>query len=73
MIQSVWRQARSWGTRVGIQLSSQETSLVNARRASTQLSRRRVERDEVDIFLDDLEDRPAPEPTGSPVLRPTRR
>src|SRR4051812_18261638 len=47
VIQSVWRQAWAWGTAVGSRLADQETALTNARRASTQLLRRRVERDEV--------------------------
>ena len=60
MIQSAWRQARSWGTRLGSHLANQETALTNARRASTHLLRRRVERDEVELYLDDLEARPGP-------------
>jgi len=35
-------------------LAGQEQALVNARRASTEVSRRRVERDEVTIYLDGL-------------------
>ena len=35
-------------------LAGQEHSLHNARRASTEVSRRRVERDEVAIYLDSL-------------------
>ena len=58
MIQSAWRQAWSWGTRLGSHLANQETALTNARRASTDLPRRRVERDEVELYLDDLESRP---------------
>ena len=74
MILSVWSQARTWATRVGDQLASQEVAISNARRASTQLLRRRVERDEVEIFLDDLDERdqaPAgssPEPRTPSVL-----
>ena len=37
-------------------LAGQEQALVNARRASTEVSRRRVEREEVSIFLDELSD-----------------
>ena len=36
-------------------LAGQERSLANARRASTEVSRRRVERDEVSIYLDELQ------------------
>lgn len=35
-------------------LAGQERSLANARRASTEVSRRRIERDEVSIYLDEL-------------------
>ena len=35
-------------------LTSQQHALDNARRASTEVSRRRVERDEVSIYLDAL-------------------
>jgi hypothetical protein len=58
VIQSAWRQAWSWGTRLGSHLANQETALTNARRASTHLLRRRVERDEVELYFDDLESRP---------------
>jgi len=58
VIQSAWRQAWSWGTRLGSHLANQETALTNARRASTHLLRRRVERDEVELYLGDLEARP---------------
>ena len=62
MIQSAWRQAWSWGTRLGSHLANQETALTNARRASTHLLRRRVERDEVELYLDDLGSEPAQSP-----------
>ena len=55
MIQAVWGQVRSWGARVGEVVSSQEVALTNARRASTQASRRRVEREAVEIYLDEME------------------
>jgi hypothetical protein len=58
VIQSAWRQAWSWGTRLSAHLANQETALTNARRASTHLLRRRVERDEVELYLDDLQSRP---------------
>ncbi|MBA2952362.1 hypothetical protein GON03_20280 [Nocardioides sp. MAH-18] len=45
---------------------SQERAVVNAREASTALSRRRVEREEVDLFL--RAHAPAPAPLG--VRRP---
>ena len=35
-------------------LARQDRALANARRASTEVSRRRVERDEVEIYLDTL-------------------
>ena len=62
MIQSAWRQAVTWGTRLGARLADQETALTNARRASTQLLRKRVERDEVELYLDDLGQAPVLEP-----------
>lgn len=40
---------------LGQALSDQERALDNARRATTALSRKRVERDEVDLYLEDLE------------------
>ena len=67
MIQSVWRQAWAWGTAVGSRLADQETALTNARRASTQLLRRRVERDEVELYLDDL-DHGSSASSGSPSV-----
>ena len=70
MIQSAMRQAWSWGTRLGSQLANQETALTNARRASTQLLRRRVERDEVELYLDDLKG--SPDGAGDPAV-PERR
>jgi hypothetical protein len=68
MIQSAWRQARTWGTRLGSHLASQETALTNARRASTHLLRRRVERDEVELYLEDLGKEPE-----APAALPERR
>ena len=68
MIQSVWRQAWAWGTAVGSRLADQETALTNARRASTQLLRKRVERDEVELYLDDLGNAPAQASAQSPAV-----
>jgi hypothetical protein len=49
----------SAGRRVAVGLASwlagQEQALDNARRASTEVSRRRVERDEVAIYLDAMQ------------------
>jgi hypothetical protein len=49
----------SGGRRVVVGLASwlagQDQALSNARRATTEVSRRRVERDEVDIYLDALD------------------
>ena len=49
----------SAGRRLAVGLASwlagQEQALDNARRASTDVSRRRVERDEVSIYLDTLQ------------------
>ncbi len=72
MIQTVWRQAWTWGTALGNRLADQETALTNARRASTQLLRRRVERDEVELYLDE---QPAVVPeqrAAGEVARPRR-
>jgi len=53
------RDIVSGGRRVTVQLASwlagQDRALSNARRASTEVSRRRVERDEVTIYLDELD------------------
>jgi hypothetical protein len=45
---------RQVAVRLAGRLAGQERSLANARRASTEVSRRRVERDEVTIYLDGL-------------------
>jgi hypothetical protein len=62
------RDIVSIGRRVAVQLTgwlaSQERAVTNARRASTEVSRRRVERDEVTIYLDALEN--PPEPASTP-------
>jgi hypothetical protein len=44
------------GIEIMARLSSQETAVHNARAATTALSRARVERDSVDLFLDGLDD-----------------
>ena len=55
----------SVGRRVVVQLAEvlagQQQALHNARRASTEVSRGRVERDEVAIFLDALDEQAAAE------------
>jgi hypothetical protein len=53
--------------RLLLRLGDQSRALDNARLASTQLARRRVEREEVEIFLDRLATRssgPSPGPTA---------
>ncbi len=56
------------GRRVAVGLASwvagQDHALANARRASTEVSRRRVERDEVLIYLDELHHKQGVEPSG---------
>jgi hypothetical protein len=53
------RDIVSDGRRVVVRLAGwlarQDQALDNARRASTEVSRRRVERDEVEIYLDTLQ------------------
>ncbi len=46
-------------------LGDQERALDNARRASTEVSRRRVERDEVTIYLDGLHAGPSAPAAGA--------
>ena len=57
----ILRDIRSGGRRVAVGLAGwiagQDRALTNARRASTEVSRRRVERDEVTIYVDALRDR----------------
>lgn len=48
------------GLELATRLSSQDTAVVNARTATTELSRARVERDSVELYLADL-DEPAEE------------
>lgn len=48
-----WQQVSGWGR------ASNERAIGNARTAATALSRRRVERDEVDLFLRTRQRRPA--------------
>ena len=64
----------SVGRRIVVQLAGlvagQEQALRNARRASTEVSRRKVERDEVTIYLDGLD---SPDPTEASTEEwPTR-
>jgi hypothetical protein len=57
----ILRDIRSGGRRVAVGLAGwiagQDRALANARRASTEVSQRRVERDEVTIYVDALHDR----------------
>ena len=55
-----WQQARGWGH------ASNEHAIGNARSAATRLSRRRVEREEVELFLSDRATRPVPLPGVTP-------
>jgi hypothetical protein len=56
---SLWKQVSQWGR------TSNQTAVANARAATVELSRRRVERQEVELFLAEhrppvaLEPRPA--------------
>jgi hypothetical protein len=59
----------SVGRRVAVQLAGvmagQEKALHNARRASTEVSRRRVERDEVAIYLGSLDESAGTDPANN--------
>ena len=55
-----WQQASGWGR------SSNERAIGNARSATTLLSHRRVEREEVELFLLDRAARQAPLPGVAP-------
>jgi hypothetical protein len=46
------------GIELAARLSSQERAMANARSATTALSRARVERDAVELFLDGLQESP---------------
>jgi hypothetical protein len=51
-----WDQLVQAGVDLGVRLSSQERAVRNARLATTELSRARVERDAVELYLADLEE-----------------
>ncbi len=52
-----WDQLVQAGAELGARLSSQERAVRNARLATTELSRARVERDAVELYLADHEER----------------
>ena len=52
----LWDQVVRAGTDLAVRLSSQERAVRNARVATTELSRARVERDAVELFLADHEE-----------------
>ncbi len=59
---ALWDELVRAGRDLGTRLSSQERAIRNARAATTQLSRQRVERDAVELYLADLEDERASDP-----------
>ena len=52
----LWDQLVQTGAELAVRLSSQERAVRNARAATTELSRARVERDAVELFLADHEE-----------------
>lgn len=54
--ETVWEQVRRIGVELGSRFSNQEHALRNARAATTALSRARVERDAVELYLEERED-----------------
>jgi hypothetical protein len=55
--QTLWDQLVDAGAAIAARLSSQDRAVSNARGATTELSRARVERDAVELFLADREER----------------
>ena len=55
-VAGLWDQLVQTGADLAARLSSQERAVRNARSATTELSRARVERDAVELFLADHED-----------------
>ena len=55
-----WQQVTGWGR------ASNERAIGNARTATTALSRRRLEREDVDLFLRTRQGRPAQVPGAAP-------
>ena len=53
--QTLWDQLVDAGAALAARLSSQERAVSNARGATTELSRARVERDAVELYLADHE------------------
>ncbi|GAA1942281.1 hypothetical protein [Nocardioides marmoribigeumensis] len=53
---TLWDQLVQVGRDLAVRLSSQERAVRNARGATTELSRARVERDAVELFLADHEE-----------------
>jgi hypothetical protein len=53
---TLWDQLVQAGRDLAVRLSSQERAVRNARGATTELSRARVERDAVELFLADHEE-----------------
>ena len=51
-----WDQLVQAGVDLGVRLSSQERAVRNARLATTEMSRARVERDAVELYLSDREE-----------------
>ena len=54
--QALWDQVVRMGLDLGARMSSQDRSVRNARAATTEMSRARVERDAVELYLADRED-----------------
>ena len=52
----LWDQLVQAGTDLAVRLSSQDRAVRNARVATTEMSRARVERDAVELFLADHEE-----------------
>ena len=53
---TLWDQVVRMGLDLGARMSSQERAVRNARAATTELSRARVERDAVELYLADREE-----------------
>jgi hypothetical protein len=54
--QGLWDQVVRMGLDLGARMSSQDRAVSNARAATTELSRARVERDAVELYLTDREE-----------------
>ena len=62
--QTLWDQLVDVGTAVAARLSNQERAVSNARGATTEMSRARVERDAVELYLADHEEQRLADETG---------